>query len=373
MPVLVHTSAHFLARKAAPQDIERLARSGCAAQPRIQDTQRELRLQGAVGNGVVTVMLTRSGPDATLPAPAPGVSLPSPPVAIVNPAEKAFDDAVKSGDWATAAVSLAKVAMPATKLPPLTVDQLRLLQDAVTRARCVLGGVGIVLQLAVAVELQRKGIPATKVAAGAAFGKLETKVDERLDGDKATGSLYAYKINITFTPDPAIIDADEIAFIQTTRLVETASGSNQDHKETSKKRQTPSATSVDRLRGKKQGWYGMMMDNGMGSGALTVWKKSAPATPATMQDRASWNQPNTTWQFETMVVCRSGADVGKVYAVVTWGFTVDADLKLTEHARTVTNKQSTEATKAVGKWNDQAAGSAVDRNAPDQMSLPALK
>ncbi|MGH3615389.1 MAG: hypothetical protein ACRDRK_22885 [Pseudonocardia sp.] len=54
-------------------------------------------------------------------------------------------------------------------------------------------------------------------------------------------------------------------------------------------------------------------------------------------------------------------------------FTVDADLKLTEQARAVTNKQSTEATTAVGKWNDQAAGSVVDRNAPGQMSLPALK
>ncbi len=290
---------------------------------------------------------------------------------MVSPDEKAFDDAVTSSDWATAATSLAKLAIPTTKLPPLMISQLRLLQDAVTRARCVLGGVGIVLQLAIAVELQGKGVPATKVAAGAAFGKLETKVDERLDGNKATG-IYAYKINITFPPDAAVIDADEIAFIQTTRLVETASGSNEDHKETNKKRQTPSATSVDRLRGKKQGWYGMTMDNGTGSGTLTVWKKSAPATPATMRDRASGNQPNTTWQFETMVVCRSGADIGKVYAVLTWGFTVDADLKLTEQAQTVTNKQSTEATAAVSKWNDQAAGSAVGRNAPGQMSLPAL-
>jgi hypothetical protein len=292
---------------------------------------------------------------------------------IVSPDEKAFDDAVKSGDWATAVTSLAKLALPTTKLLPLTIDQLRLLQDAVIRVRAVLGGVGIVLQLAIAVELQSKGVPATKVAAGTAFGKLEIKVDEKTDGDKATGALYAYKINITFTPDTAVIDADEIAFIQTTRLVETASGSNEDHKESNKKRQTPSATSVDRLHGKKQGWYGMSMDNGMGSGTLTVWKKSAPATPATMRDRASWNQPNTTWQFETMVVCRSGADTGKVYAVVTWGFTVDADLKLTEQARTVTNKQSAEATAAVGKWNAHVAGSAVDRNAPSQIALPALK
>ncbi len=317
--------------------------------PALDSVASVLRLPRAVGNGAGTVMLARSAPD-----------------------EKAFDDAVKSGDWATAATSLATLAMPATTLPPLTIDQLRLLQDAVTRARCVLGGVGIVLQLAIAVELQGKGVPATKVAAGTVFGRLETKVDERSDGDQATGTPYAYKITITFTPDPAVIDADEIAFIQTTRLVETASGSNKDPKETNQKRQTPSATSVDRRSGKKQGWYGMMMDNGMGSGTLTVWKKSAPATPATMQDRASWNQPNTTWQFETIVVCRSGANAGKVYAVVTWGFTVDADLKLTEQAPTVTNKQSMEATTAVGKWNDQAAGTAADCNAPGQMSLPTL-
>ncbi len=303
---------------------------------------------------------------------APGASLPSPPRPIVSPDEEAFDDAVTSGDWATAATSLAKLSMPTTKLPPLMIDQLRLLQDAVTRAGSVLVGACNVLQLAIAAELQGRGIPATKVAPGAAFGTLETKVDERLDGDMATGTLYAYRITITFTPDTAVIDADEIAFIQTTRLVDTASGANEDHNEAHKKRQTPSATSVDRIRGKKQGWYGMTMDNGMGSGTLTVWKKSAPATPATMRDRASWIQPNTTWEFETMVVCRSGADVGKVYAVVTWGFTVDADLKLTELAQTVTNKQSTEATTAVGKWNDQAAGSAVHRNAPGQVSLPAL-
>ncbi|HKR52459.1 MAG TPA: hypothetical protein VJT72_23360 [Pseudonocardiaceae bacterium] len=297
----------------------------------------------------------------------------TPPQPPASPDDEAFDDAVESGDWATAVASLARLAVPATKLAPLPIDQLRLLQDAVTRARSVLGGVGIVLQLALAVELEGKGVPAGKVAAGAAFGTLETTVDERIDGDQATGTPYAYQITISFTPDTTVIDADEIAFIQTTRLVETASGANGNYTESNRTRQTPAATSVDRLGGKKQGWYGMTMDNGTGSGTLTVWKKSAPATPARMRDRASWNQPNTTWQFETMVVCRSGADAGTVYAAVTWGFTVDADLTLTEHARTVTNKQSTEATAAVDKWNDQATGSAVHRNAPGQLPLPALR
>ncbi|MGH3801833.1 MAG: hypothetical protein ACRDTD_17210 [Pseudonocardiaceae bacterium] len=227
------------------------------------------------------------------------------------------------------------------------------------------------LQIAIAVELQSKGVPAAKVAAGTAFGKLEIKIDERIDGDQATGTLYAYKINITFTPDPAVVNADEIAFIQTARLIETASGSNKNPDERSTKRQTPLATNVDRRSGKKQGWYGMK-DDGTGSSQLTAWKKSAPATPAKMQDRASGNHPNTTWQFETMVVCRAGTDIGKVYVVVTWGFSVGADLKLTEQSPTVTNKQNTEATTAVNKWNDQAAGSAFDRNTPGQMSLPAL-
>jgi hypothetical protein len=317
------------------------------AQPRIQDTQRE-QIEAA--------------------PPTLGASVPR---LIINPDEKAFDDAVKSSDWATATTSLAKLAIPATKLAPLTIDQLRLLQDAVTRARRVLGGVGIVLQLAIAVELQRKGVPTTKIAAGTAFGTLKTTVDERTDGDKATGTSYAYKITITFTPDTAVVNADEIAFIQTVRLIETASGANTDPKQTNKKRQTPSATSVDRLGGKKHGWYGMK-DDGTGSAKLTIWKKSAPATPATLQDRASWNQPNTTWQFETMVVCRSGADTGTVYVVLTWGFTVDADLTLTEQTPTMTNKQSTEATTAVSMWNDQATGSTADRNAPGQISLPTL-
>ncbi|MGH3938258.1 MAG: hypothetical protein ACRDTG_06425 [Pseudonocardiaceae bacterium] len=235
----------------------------------------------------------------------------------------------------------------------------------------MLGGIGSGLRHTIAVELQRKGVPAAKAAAGAAFGTLETTVEERIDGDEATGAWYSYQIKIMFTPDTAVVHADEIAFIQTVRLVETASGSNKNPDKKSEKRQTPSATNVDRRGGKKQGWYAIK-DDGTPGTMLIPWRKSAPATPATMQDRASWNEPNTTWQFEAMAVCRSGTDLGKVYTAVTWGFSVDADLKLTEHARVVTNKQSAEATSAVTKWNDQATGSPFDRNAPEQMSLPAL-
>ena len=174
-----------------------------------------------------------------------------------------------------------------------------------TRAGAPLGGIGSVIQMAIGIELQAKGVPAAKTAAGTAYGKLETKVDERTSGDKAAGKGYAYKITITFTPDTAAVDADEIAFIQTVRVVDTATGANKDPEETNKKRQTASATSVDRMGGREQGWYGMK-DDGSGGGTLTAWKKSDPTTPASMMDRPSWNKPDTTFQFETMVVCRAG-------------------------------------------------------------------
>ncbi|MGH3669379.1 MAG: hypothetical protein ACRDSH_01905, partial [Pseudonocardiaceae bacterium] len=163
------------------------------AQRRIQDAQHEraqvawavgphalapgsvtslLRLHPVVGNG--GTVITRSGLAA--PTAAPGISLPSPPGPVVSPDERAFDDAVNSGDWTAAAMSLAKLAMPAMKLSPLAIEQLRLLQDAVARARFVLGGIGRVLQMAIAVALQAKGVPPTKVAAGTAFGTLVTTV-----------------------------------------------------------------------------------------------------------------------------------------------------------------------------------------------------
>ena len=85
-----------------------------------------------------------------------------------------------------------------------------------------------------------------------------------------------------------MVDADEIAFIQTVRLVDTATGANKDPEETNKKRQTGTATSVDRLGGREQGWYGMT-DAGGGGSTLRTWTKADPTKPAFLMDRPSWN------------------------------------------------------------------------------------
>ena len=321
-----------------------------------------LGLQRTAGNRAVTAMVARMTPTrASLAASA----------AVLDPEEKAFDAALRVGDWETAAASLVNVATPTTRLWTLTVEQLRLLQDAVFRGRDRLGVMGGAIDVAIALELQSRGVPAAKVPLGAAFGKLDFTVTERTNGNKATGDAYGYGIQIAFTPDTAVVDADEIGFVQTVRVVDSRTGADKEQDWTSKKRQTASDTSVDRVRGNELGWYGML-DDGTAEVEFVPWPTGDPKT-AFMVDRPSWVSPNTTFTFETLAVCTAGADVGKVYAAVTWGFTVDEELRITDLPRNVTNKQSPEATAAVEAWNAQSAGAKANRNAPHQKPLPALR
>ena len=64
-------------------------------------------------------------------------------------------------------------------------------------------------------------------------------------------------------------------------------------------------------------------------------------------------------------------DAGKVYAIVTWGLTVDANLVVTPKKREIWNKPTEEFGARRRPWNKQAKGPAADRNAPSQQTLPA--
>jgi hypothetical protein len=336
---------------------------------RVNSAAGVLALQRSAGNRAVRAMLAREDDEETTTATAPAKT-----------DEQLFDDAIKANDYAKAAELIVKLPKSIDKMSALSadqmykladaasVDQLRLLQDAAIRQGGWTGGLA---QFAIRGKLVAKGVGPAKSAAGAAFGTLDTKIVEKTNGT-ATGGSYAYKIEITFLPDATVVDADEIAFVQTVRLVDTATGANKDPEQTNKNRMGADGTSIDRLGGREQGWYGMT-DTGGGGSTLKPWKKSAPADAAFMMDRPSWSVPNTTWDFETSVICRSGADAGKVYATVTWGFSVDAARKIVEKERVVTNKPTAGFSSAVDRWNTQAAGPEADRNAPGQQSLPALK
>jgi hypothetical protein len=339
--------------------------------PRLGSPESLLALQRSAGNQAVRAMLARDPTDTAAPEAAAKTD------------EQLFDDAVQADDWAKAAELIVKLGKPIDKLTTLsapqlaklgqatTVEQLRLLHDAALRDAAALGWTGIFVRVAIRAALIAKGEGLFASAPGAGFGGLTTKVVEKTNAPSA-GGTYAYKIEISFLPDTAAVDADEIAFIQTVRLVDTTTGGNLDPEETNQKRQNADARSVDRLGGREQGWYGMT-DAGGGGATLTAWKKTDPTKPAFMMDRPSWSVENSTWEFETAVVCRAGTDVGKVYATVTWGFSVDSAGKIVEKDQVVTNKPSAGFTEAVNKWNAQAAGPEADRNAPGQQALPALK
>jgi hypothetical protein len=210
---------------------------------------------------------------------------------------------------------------------------------------------------------------------GAIFGTVTWTLNP-LDGTPT--SWYELGINITFTPDPAVANASEIAFVQTLRRVDTASSASVDNIPGHPGRLTPQNRAIDRLPGRQLGWYGY--DNPSTPGApgtpgtlVHPGSSPTPLAPATFEDHPSWGRPNTTWTFETAVTAKAGAQAGLVYSVIQWGFTVDAALHVTPMAVTKQDRVSSDFTTAVGAWNQQAAGPAGSRSDPNQQPLPAFR
>jgi hypothetical protein len=325
-----------------------------------------LALQQRAGNAAVQrAILARD--DTATAAPAGGAKTP----------DEAFADALKAGDYDKLAVILNSVyswTAASDKIDELDEDQLRRLDDA---ARRVLTGSGAAWMLVfIRSKLGDLGVEEEQQEPGRQYGEIEIeiiKVDDGLDtGPKAGRHNYGYSMKIEFTPDMTACKADTIAFIQRVRLVETATGKNKDWDKTNRERATERQSSIDRIPGKEQGWYGVANDLS-DQGNLQTWTRTGPEVNASMTDRPSARMPNTTWEFETAAVSRSGPDEGTVYAVVNWGFTVDEDLKVTGLPNQTFNKPTKDFDAAVAAWNKQAAGPKGKRSAPKQKALPGLK
>ena len=315
---------------------------------------RILALQQTAGNAAVTRMLARQ------PAPA----------AAKEDQEKAIDDAFSAEDWDKYVELLTKMDRKFVKdhLLWANQDQLRRIDDAAKRAGLPASGR---VRENVRYHLGKwYGVKPKRQKTGYAFGDLKVRFGSISNGSVSAGTNYKFPVDITFKPDKDLVDADEIAFVQRVRLVDTATGENKDWDETNKKRATDRNSSIDRLAGRKYGWYGYK-DDESASGTVKPWKKDKPDTPAWMHDTPQADIANTTWEFETAVMARAGADEGLVYATCTWGFTVDAKLRVTPMKVLFFNKPTKDFMKAVEKWNEQADDpDEADRNAPDQQKLP---
>jgi hypothetical protein len=327
-------------------------------------TARILALQRGAGNQAVARMLAGAGTeDAAL-------ARQKAPEASKEDQKKAIDDALTAEDFDTYVQLLTKMDRKFVKdhLLSANQEQLRRIDDAAKRAGLPASGR---VRENVRWHLGKwYGVKPKRQKTGYGFGDLKVRFGAISNGSVKAGTNYKFPVDITFKPDKDLVDADEIAFVQRVRLVDTATGENKDWDETNKKRATDRNSSIDRLAGRKYGWYGYKDDEGE-SGTVKPWKKDKPDTAAWMHDTPQADIASTTWEFETAVMARSGSDEGLVYATCTWGFTVDAKLRVTAMNVLFFNKPTKDFMKAVEKWNEQADDpDAGDRNAPDQQKLP---
>jgi hypothetical protein len=220
---------------------------------------------------------------------------------------------------------------------------------------------------------------ALKVHPGEMFGTVVVTMAPK-DGVNTGWSLtpdtaYSCLVNITFTPDPDVVDATVIAFVQTMSLLRTGTLDSLEDRKGVDKRFNAKKQAVDRAPYSKSGWYGQQNDGTYKKTALSGVEPGSViggiATPARMTDNPDGKYAKTTWSYETSVIAQAGTDAGLVYSVVSWFFVVDKDLKITNHAFTVADRPTADFGSAVGAWNRQATGS--DPQPQGQLPLPAQR
>lgn len=200
---------------------------------------------------------------------------------------------------------------------------------------------------------------------GAAYGVIEGHAAEVHDGRIVPGGANvpaSYKFEATFMPDPAMVHATLIEFVQVARVVSTTAsapdpvgvqvptnaGANGPN------RQTAEHARIDRAPGQNLGWLGRNNAGGIQPGRLRPWTPGS-TQPAYVNDTPSRSVPNVDFHYETAAICRSGPDAGTVYATVRWGFTIDANMKIVPREPVYFNKESPEFDLSVAFWNAEAS------------------
>ena len=181
------------------------------------------------------------------------------------------------------------------------------------------------------------------------------------------GPNYSSDVDITFTPDAAKVDCADIAFVQAVKFSDRATHQSVETIPNYVQRRTAAGWTLDRIEQRSYGWYGYNND-GTPGGNVTPGK-SNPLTPARLHDTPSDVRPNSTFEFETCAICRSGPHANQLFGAFHWGFDVDAANHLTSRATRDANEPSAEFNASVKQWNIQAAGPAATRNDPAQQSL----
>lgn len=182
---------------------------------------------------------------------------------------------------------------------------------------------------------------------------------------------YSSDVELVFTPSTSDgCNCSEIAFVQTIKTVND-SGANVETNTNQLDRMTSGDWSVDRVPGKKYGWYGL---NDNGTFASTVTPGNTTPTAASIRDTPSWSKKNTRWRFETCAICKSGADQDNVYGCKTWGFDVDDTGQVSSSSSADSTTPSSDWSSSIAAWNNQAkTQGSSNKQSPNQATFPSFK
>jgi len=205
-------------------------------------------------------------------------------------------------------------------------------------------------------------VTGTAAATGAGGTINFTRYDKH-DGT-AQNPQHSVDVAISFTPD-ATAGIQDAAFIQMVQLLDAQGRSEQRtiHGD-QEARQTPLAWSIDRVAGAPAPFYIEGNVTRMVNSRAVTTQEDVPgwgqagrsngqgqaSTPATLIDTPAWNQEER-FKAESVVVCRSGPDRGRVYGACTWGYTATATGQVTLMPRSVHAVPSDDFVEAKQAWN----------------------
>jgi len=193
------------------------------------------------------------------------------------------------------------------------------------------------------------------------------------DKDNDTTKSCGINIDVTYTPPPHI-KSNKIGFVQ---MMKCLKGDGTPLLFENEKPRATDAKSgdegwaVDRLAGKKQGYYGME-DSGAAGGNLKLGSRTDKdnAVDAFMHDRISLPRQAGKTAGCTAMTFAIDIEHGKYLGGFCWGYSVDASGKVTGNALVAGDMGEVQRA-AIKAWNEQAKNKdAAKRNAPDQQLLP---
>lgn len=167
----------------------------------------------------------------------------------------------------------------------------------------------------------------------------------------APGGRYYIFTRLEFDPHPSVT-CSQIGWIQTVQSL-TPTGEANPSRADLGARSTAVSWAIDRKAGPPSPFYGTWTNAATGNIEMPegFGHFTGPTHPETeLRDRPN-AQREQQRRFESCAVCRSGGTAGEFYGCATWGYTADANGRVTLHPRSFADAPTEEFIEARQMWN----------------------